>query len=162
MSRQPWTEEYLWDDSSAEATAAPWCAPAEPGDSATESEPEPPSPDYELPEPVDLSWQEHGACSVVDEKGRQIYNDKDFYLENVYARNSPEYRVALAKAKAVCAGCDVRGTCLQFAIDHHINGGVWGGETYWQRRARRYPRRRVNGRLTYIKEGDENVIPEER
>jgi WhiB family redox-sensing transcriptional regulator len=47
------------------------------------------------------------------------------------------------KAKAVCASCPVRAECLDYALEHHVRYGSWGGLneherfTERQRRARR-------------------------
>lgn len=109
-------------------------------------------PEYELPQPLpfpDTSWQVDGECGAVDADGNPVYEADDFFLENRYAPNSREYRAAAAKARAACSDCMVRGRCLQFAIDNNIQIGIWGGETYWQRKARKYPRHRVDGRLVY-------------
>lgn len=38
------------------------------------------------------------------------------------------------QAKAVCAGCPVRESCLRFALRHAVDG-VWGGTTEDERRA---------------------------
>jgi WhiB family redox-sensing transcriptional regulator len=35
----------------------------------------------------------------------------------------------IAKAKAICAGCRVRQECLDFAREHDVAHGVWGGTT---------------------------------
>ena len=35
----------------------------------------------------------------------------------------------IARAKAVCAGCPVRGQCLAFALRTRQVGGIWGGLT---------------------------------
>lgn len=38
--------------------------------------------------------------------------------------------VASAKeAKQVCRGCEVKGECLEYALKHHIDYGVWGETT---------------------------------
>lgn len=43
-------------------------------------------------------------------------------------------------AKKVCAGCDVRAQCLQYALEHEEKHGLWGGLTERERRKLRGPR----------------------
>jgi WhiB family transcriptional regulator, redox-sensing transcriptional regulator len=43
-------------------------------------------------------------------------------------------RVQVDRAKAVCAGCPVRGDCLQYALAAGPLQGVWGGLTEDERR----------------------------
>jgi WhiB family redox-sensing transcriptional regulator len=38
-----------------------------------------------------------------------------------------------AQSKRICAGCEVRGECLGFALDNRVNDGLWGGLTPSQR-----------------------------
>ncbi len=38
------------------------------------------------------------------------------------------------EAKAVCAGCTVRGQCLEYALAHSEKHGVWGGMSERERR----------------------------
>jgi WhiB family redox-sensing transcriptional regulator len=45
----------------------------------------------------------------------------------------------LADAQRVCATCPVRDRCLQWAVDHNVDHGVWGGLGEDQRK---YLRRR--------------------
>lgn len=45
------------------------------------------------------------------------------------------------RAKAVCAGCDVRDACLDWALDHVETIGIWGGMAARQRRDERTRRR---------------------
>jgi WhiB family redox-sensing transcriptional regulator len=40
----------------------------------------------------------------------------------------------IAQAKAVCATCEVRRECLQYALATHQVDGVWGGTTEDERR----------------------------
>ena len=40
-----------------------------------------------------------------------------------------------SKAKAICAGCPVRGECLDFALRVREPHGIWGGLTELERRA---------------------------
>lgn len=48
-------------------------------------------------------------------------------------------------ARIICEGCTVRETCLEYALDHHIDDGVWGGLTAIQRKRERAKRRRARG-----------------
>ena len=45
-------------------------------------------------------------------------------------------------AKAICAVCDVRKDCLEWALSTGQDSGVWGGLTEEERRAVRRARRR--------------------
>ena len=45
-------------------------------------------------------------------------------------------------AKAVCAGCEVREQCLEWALATGQDAGVWGGTSEDERRAIRRARRR--------------------
>lgn len=44
-------------------------------------------------------------------------------------------RAQLEEAKAVCAGCPVRGRCLDWAVLTGVDHGVWGGLSEDERRA---------------------------
>ncbi|MFV0285479.1 MAG: WhiB family transcriptional regulator, partial [Demequina sp.] len=44
-------------------------------------------------------------------------------------------RVLIDKAKAVCTTCEVRDTCLQWALVHNQDSGVWGGHSEDERRS---------------------------
>lgn len=48
------------------------------------------------------------------------------------------------EAKRVCAGCEVRTQCLEYAMDNRIAFGVWGGLSWTERNALR--RKRVGVR----------------
>jgi WhiB family redox-sensing transcriptional regulator len=41
------------------------------------------------------------------------------------------------QAKLFCLPCPVRAECLGWAMDHHVEEGVWGGMTERERRAAR-------------------------
>ena len=64
------------------------------------------------------TWHENANC-------RQSHPDS-FYSERGY---SADY------AKAVCRRCEVKTECLQWALDHGEQHGVWGGKTEHERRA---------------------------
>jgi len=46
----------------------------------------------------------------------------------------PEQGESVAAAKRVCAGCEVRAECLQYALDNRERFGVWGGLSERERR----------------------------
>lgn len=52
----------------------------------------------------------------------------------------PETGQTSATAKRVCMGCPVRRQCLEHAVTHGENVGVWGGMTPGQRKAIRRAR----------------------
>ena len=52
----------------------------------------------------------------------------------------PERRIRERQAKAVCAACLVRAECLDYALEHHMRNGIWGGLTEDERRQLRRER----------------------
>ena len=46
----------------------------------------------------------------------------------------PSDGVGVEAAKRVCEGCPVQSMCLEYAIEHRIDHGVWGGTSERQRR----------------------------
>ena len=69
-------------------------------------------------------WVRDALCSQVD---------TDLFF--------PEKGQASAPAKLICRRCPVIADCLQFALDHNIKEGVWGGTSERQRRELRGQRR---------------------
>ena len=77
-----------------------------------------------------MSWRERGRCKGAD--------PEIFYPED-------EENEALAdEAKAICALCPVRETCLEHAITVREKTGVWGGYTARERRRLIRQRRRAS------------------
>ena len=64
----------------------------------------------------DLSWQEDALCAQVD---------PELFF--------PEKGQPSRDAKKICAGCEVRKQCLQWAIATNQRHGVWGGLTSRER-----------------------------
>ncbi len=52
----------------------------------------------------------------------------------------PSDGVGVEVARRVCAGCPVKGLCLEYALANGIDHGVWGGAS--ERERRRIARRR--------------------
>ena len=70
-------------------------------------------------------WRESGACLTAD---------PDLFFP--VAAGAAGARRADA-ARRICAGCRVRGECLQFALDSGEAHGIWGGTTPDERRRAR-------------------------
>jgi WhiB family redox-sensing transcriptional regulator len=75
---------------------------------------------------MNQSWRQHAACRGLDP-------------EVFYPVSDEEAEVA----KAVCADCAVRHTCLEHALAVREKDGVWGGATERERRRIIRQRRRT-------------------
>nr|BFF10675.1 hypothetical protein GCM10025699_19780 [Microbacterium flavescens] len=64
-----------------------------------------------------LSWQTDALCSQTDPEA--------FF---------PEKGGSTRDAKRVCASCDVRGECLEYALQNDERFGIWGGLSERERR----------------------------
>lgn len=65
----------------------------------------------------ELGWQEQALCARTD---------PDAFF--------PEIGGSTREAKKVCAGCDVRAECLEYALRTDQRFGIWGGLSERQRR----------------------------
>lgn len=74
---------------------------------------------------VDTTWRSRGACNGLD---AEIFYPESDELADV--------------AKSVCEECAVRVACLNHALDHREQQGVWGGATARERRRMLRQRRR--------------------
>lgn len=63
------------------------------------------------------AWMADGACNSTD-------------LSLFF----PERGDSVTAAKAICAACTVRDTCREYALDHGIKHGIWGGTSERDRR----------------------------
>lgn len=75
------------------------------------------------------AWRHDGACNgVVDDR---------FF---------PERGQSTRPAKDICAGCKVRETCLEYALENGEKFGIWGGTS--ERERRRIRRQRKLAKVT--------------
>jgi WhiB family redox-sensing transcriptional regulator len=74
--------------------------------------------------PDEASWQERALCAQTDPEA--------FF---------PEKGGSTREAKKICTGCEVRGECLEYALQHDERFGIWGGLS--ERERRRLKRRAV-------------------
>ena len=82
-------------------------------------------------ETEDLSWQEFANCLGVD---------PDLFF--------PERGASTREAKEVCRGCQVRESCLEFALANGEKFGIWGGMS--ERERRRIRRQRALARAAAL------------
>ena len=68
----------------------------------------------------DAAWKKRAAC-----RGSGV---------DVFFPEKRNGQTTARQARAICAGCPVRETCLDYALKHHDHYGVWGGMTDRQRR----------------------------
>jgi WhiB family transcriptional regulator, redox-sensing transcriptional regulator len=78
-----------------------------------------------LDDAEDLSWQDDALCAETDPEA--------FF---------PEKGGSIRLPKLICSRCEVRKACLEYALDHEIRFGVWGGLS--ERERRRLARDRQN------------------
>lgn len=55
-----------------------------------------------------------------------------------------EHAGDLALAQSLCAECDIRIRCLEYALEESVEWGVWGGVIFWDGQV--YHRKRGRGR----------------
>lgn len=65
----------------------------------------------------ELAWQDYANCRGAD---------TDLFF--------PERGASTRQAKAICAACEVRWECLDFAIEQGEKFGIWGGLSERERR----------------------------
>lgn len=70
-------------------------------------------------------WAAQGACRLSD--------SELFFPVSSVGRSAGQ----VARAKAVCLRCPVRGECLDFALESGQDYGVWGGTSEDERRTMR-------------------------
>jgi WhiB family transcriptional regulator, redox-sensing transcriptional regulator len=81
-------------------------------------------------------WATQGACR---------HSDPEIFFP--VSRTGPAAG-QVARAKAVCSRCPVRGECLEFALESGQDSGVWGGTSEDERRTLRRRRMRQRRALT--------------
>ncbi len=69
-------------------------------------------------------WRHNAACASLDTN--LFFPDPE---------GGPEINSMVTSAKAVCAECPVRQSCLEFAIRTRQLDGIWGGHTPEERRS---------------------------
>jgi WhiB family redox-sensing transcriptional regulator len=79
-------------------------------------------------EQIDQDWIARGACNGMTETHGAERVSKLFF---------PTRGEGTRRAKEICAGCEVREECLEFALVSGERFGVWGGKSERERRPMR-------------------------
>jgi WhiB family redox-sensing transcriptional regulator len=66
---------------------------------------------------VATSWMDNGKCREID--------PEVFF---------PSEGVGVEVARRICSDCPVKAPCLEYALYHRIQHGVWGGASERERR----------------------------
>lgn len=83
--------------------------------------------------------------------GDRTYSDNNDWMARGMCRFEPPEVFfpsdagGVEHAKRVCKTCPVRETCLEYALAHRIDHGVWGGASERQRRRILKQRKRARG-----------------
>jgi WhiB family redox-sensing transcriptional regulator len=72
---------------------------------------------YDVADDSELGWQDKALCAEVD--------PEIFY---------PEKGGSTREAKMVCRSCEVRASCLEYALEHDERFGIFGGMSERERR----------------------------
>lgn len=80
---------------------------------------------------MDNTWMHEGEC--------RHHPPETFF---------PSDGVGVIAAQKICGGCHVAATCLEYALVHRIDHGVWGGASERQRRRMLKKRRDLATRVT--------------
>jgi len=76
--------------------------------------------------PDEYAWMLQGSCRGA--------NTREFF---------PSNGVGVEAAQKVCRACSVKDECLEYALQNHIEQGVWGGASERERRRILRQRRRT-------------------
>lgn len=79
----------------------------------------------------ELSWQDYANCRGAD---------ADLFF--------PERGASTRKAKSICGACEVKGECLDYAIEMGEKFGIWGGLSERERRRVRRERQVAQRRVS--------------
>jgi WhiB family redox-sensing transcriptional regulator len=95
-------------------------------------------------------WWSHAACSTADPE-----------LFFPISSSGPATR-QVARAKAVCAHCEIQRACLDYALDSVSVQGIWGGTTEAERRRLRQRERRTLTRPSQGRSAARALVPQGR
>lgn len=86
-----------------------------------------------------IHWRHRAACQGKDPD--MFFGEPD---ADHAGRPKADWQAKLNEGKRVCFSCPVRTTCLNYALEHRIMWGLWGGVSQNDRRKLIRERNRVS------------------
>jgi WhiB family transcriptional regulator, redox-sensing transcriptional regulator len=88
---------------------------------------------------VDLLRESLPVVQIFGEPGEEPLEEPDWQERALCAQTDPEAFFpekggSTREAKRICAGCEVRAECLEYALAHDERFGIWGGLSERERR----------------------------
>jgi WhiB family transcriptional regulator, redox-sensing transcriptional regulator len=89
---------------------------------------------------VDISWpadeeiEQQSNWALFDEPEQQGWQERALCAQTDPEAFFPEKGGSTREAKRICAGCEVRAECLEYALTFDERFGIWGGLSERERR----------------------------
>jgi WhiB family transcriptional regulator, redox-sensing transcriptional regulator len=89
---------------------------------------------------IDISWpadggvEHQGEWTLFDGLGQQDWQERALCAQTDPEAFFPEKGGSTREAKRICAGCEVRAECLEYALAFDERFGIWGGLSERERR----------------------------
>lgn len=88
-------------------------------------------------------WRDFALCKMENLLAAEV--DLNLFIT---VDNCKQTDPKLQMAKAICGSCVVKSDCLEYALEHDEQDGVWGGLTTVQRNALKNRRNRAMQRVS--------------
>ncbi|MGH3782999.1 MAG: WhiB family transcriptional regulator [Pseudonocardiaceae bacterium] len=91
----------------------------------------------------DISWPADGGAELqgdwgsfdgLDQEDQQDWQERALCAQTDPEAFFPENGGSTREAKLICAGCEVRAECLEYALAFDERFGIWGGLSERERR----------------------------
>jgi len=90
--------------------------------------------DWEISRPADVGVARQGSWDLLDGPDQQGWQERALCAQTDPEAFFPEKGGSTREAKRICAGCEVRAECLEYALAFDERFGIWGGLSERERR----------------------------
>jgi WhiB family transcriptional regulator, redox-sensing transcriptional regulator len=84
--------------------------------------------------PADEEFEPQGHYDLLDGLDQQGWQERALCAQTDPEAFFPEKGGSTREAKRICAGCEVRAECLEYALTFDERFGIWGGLSERERR----------------------------